>query len=263
MKTLVPLLAFALLLTGCDKIEKTTQDLQQEKVLLELMQVQQDQLAALTQKERDLRASEKRSQDGLQDIDQQQVALRRSRRRKFRRARWPRTRLPSSKLLSVPRENRSMPRRRSVQAAEARCRKLEHELTDRRANLLGMQSAIQTNRRVDSAKRESDRLEAEAKLRTAIAARVKKRELALQSLAALTAELLGSGLEQEASRVELLDLLHRSKIAEIEDQGVFVVMARGLAESYYLDKILYPHLVRKPRAFIEWGQPRIAAGDRG
>jgi uncharacterized protein YcfL len=76
MKALVTLpLALALLLTGCSKVEKTTQNLQQEKVLLDLMQVQQDQLTALTRKEQDLRTVEKRNQDALHDIEQQRLAF--------------------------------------------------------------------------------------------------------------------------------------------------------------------------------------------
>ena len=168
MKTLVPLLAFALLLTGCDKVERTTQDLQQEKVLLELMQVQQDQLTALTQKERDLRALEKRSQDALQDIEQQRVALQTLQKKEVQESQVARDAIAREQAAVRAEREQVDAEKRLVQAAEARCRQLEHELADRRANLVRMQSAIQTNRRVDSVKRESDRRAAEAKLQAAV-----------------------------------------------------------------------------------------------
>ena len=97
-------------------------------------------------------------------------------------------------------------------------------------------------------------------MQAAQAARAKQRELALQSLAALTVELFGSSLDQGPARAELLDLFQRAKIAEIEDERVFVVMARGLAESYYLDKIMYPQSVHKPSAFADWAQQYLKAG---
>jgi hypothetical protein len=147
-----------------------------------------------------------------------------------------------------------------VQAAEAKCRQLEYELARRRIDLMRIQSAIQANRRVESEKHASDRRAVEAKLQAAQAARAKQRDLALQSLAALTVELFGSGLDREPARAELLDLFQRANVAEIKDERVFVVMARGLAESYYLDKIMYPHSVHKPSAFADWAQQYLKAG---
>lgn len=259
MKSLVSLLVLALLLTGCSKVEKTTQNLQQEKVVLDLMQVQQDQLTALTQKERDLRALEKRSQDVLQDIEQQRIALRRIQKRGIEESQEARDAIAREQASIRTEKVQVDAENSSLRASEARCRQLEHELTVRRADLMRMQSVIQANRRVENAKRDNDRRAVEAKLKVALAARVEKRELALQSLAVLTAGILGSGSDQETSRAELLALLQRSKVAEIEDEGVFVVRARGLAESYYLDKIMYPYTVHKPRAFAEWGQQYLKA----
>ena len=87
-----------------------------------------------------------------------------------------------------------------------------------------------------------------------IAARVKKRQPSLEALAAQTANLFISPVEQETARVELLDLLTRSRVAETKEDDIYVIRARGIAESYYLDKIKYPYLPYEKKVFDQWGQ---------
>ena len=164
------------------------------------MQVQQDQLTALTQKEQDLRTVEKRNQDALHDIEQQRLAFETIQKKESQENQATRDAIAREQTMVRAEREQVDAEKRSVQAAEAKCRQLEYELVRRRVDLMRIQSAIQANRRVESEKHASDRRAVEAKLQAAQAARAKQRDLALQSLAALTVELFGSGLDREPVR---------------------------------------------------------------
>ncbi len=67
MKSIAALLVLAVLLTGCEYTSKPS-DLQQEKLVLDLMQNQRAQLAELLKKEHDDRALEKKNREAAEDI---------------------------------------------------------------------------------------------------------------------------------------------------------------------------------------------------
>jgi tetratricopeptide (TPR) repeat protein len=85
MRNHVALLAWTLIVAGCGSGDRV-QELQQQKMTLELiktqneqlatlMKSQKEQLAALKQKENDLRAAEKGNQDALQKIEREKESL--------------------------------------------------------------------------------------------------------------------------------------------------------------------------------------------
>jgi hypothetical protein len=87
MRKYVALLALTLILTGCDTRDKT-QELQQQKLTLDLIKAQNEQLAAtmksqeeksavLSKKESDLNNWEKRLQEALQENERQKSAIER------------------------------------------------------------------------------------------------------------------------------------------------------------------------------------------
>lgn len=73
-KRAVLLVASVLMLTGCGGKEKAL-ELERQKLTLELMKSQNEQLAVLTQKESDVRALEKKNQETLQAIERQRAEL--------------------------------------------------------------------------------------------------------------------------------------------------------------------------------------------
>ena len=83
-------------------------------------------------------------------------------------------------------------------------------------------------------------------------ARVKARQPALDQLATVTANLFDALDERATVRGQLLDLLKRAAVAKIKDDDVFVLRARGIAESYYLNRIKFPYLDIEKRAFDSW-----------
>src|SRR5262249_54208911 len=83
-------------------------------------------------------------------------------------------------------------------------------------------------------------------------ARVKARQPALDALATTAANLFFSPDDRGLARHQLQDLFARSPVAAIPDDKAFATVARGLAESYYLNSINYPYLDYERDAFQEW-----------
>jgi general secretion pathway protein G len=69
-------LALILILAGCGSNNQTQELLQQQKLAMELMKAQNEQLSvSLRQKENDLRTLEKKNQDALKEIERQKALL--------------------------------------------------------------------------------------------------------------------------------------------------------------------------------------------
>ncbi len=133
-------------------------------------------------------------------------------------------------------------------------RQASRDLAAQRTQLLSLKEQIESQQRAGpELARELSKLRAEQeKSRAELAARVKARQPALEALAGITAGLFDRPDERVIVRDQLLDLFKRSEVAQIKDDGVFVVRARGLAESYYLSRIKYPYLDLEKQAFDSW-----------
>ena len=213
MKSLAAISLFALLLAGCTTQEKPS-DLQQEKLLLELMQSQRTQLADLMQQEKNLRALETKNEDTLADIQRQRAALEKRRQETAQNQKAAADALAAEKAALQRQREPLEAQQKAVLAQEARNQQTQRELAARRAALVRLTLSIEAERRLEPLKPEAARPGHEDQVKAEIAARVKQREPALGALAKLTADLFVSPLQREAALAELLDLLQRAKVAE-------------------------------------------------
>lgn len=253
MKSLAALLPLVLLLGGCVKND-TRPDLQQEKLVLELMQAQRAQLATLMQEERNLQALKKENEEALASVAKQRAALDKDSRESSQRNKSAEDALAKEKAALKDQGDRVEAARKAMQLREAKHRQTEQEHAAAKAELARLRLALEAERKAANAKVETAQQVRKDQIQAGIDARVKKRQPSLEALATLTASLFTSPAERDAARTELLDLLSRSHVAEIQDDDIFVVRARGLAESYYLDKIKYPYLAHERKVFDSWGQ---------
>ena len=88
---------------------------------------------------------------------------------------------------------------------------------------------------------------------------MKQRQPSLDQLAALTASLFRSGTVRSTVRNEVLQLLDRSKVAEMKEDDAFVDGALKVAESFYLDRTKYPYMTYEKKVFDEWRQKYLQA----
>ena len=254
LAALVGVLVFA----GCG-IRDRTEGLQQEKLLLDLMKTQSDQLAQLMQKENDLRGLAKKNQESLAEVERQRTALQTLQQEAAREDRAAKDALAQEKTkLQTARDGLEAEKRR-VQAAEQKNQASEREIAAQREELSRLRASMRPEPRVEIPATDVRRREQEQKSHAEIAARVKKRQPYLDELATLTANFFASGMVRAPVRNEVLDLLAQSNIAQSKEDDAFVDGALGIAEAFYLNRTKYPYLTHEQKAFDQWKKAYLAA----
>ena len=254
LAALVGVLVFA----GCGMRDRT-EGLQQEKLLLDLIKTQSDQLAQLMQKENDLRGLAKKNEESLQEVERQRAAFQTLQQETARRIALPRTQSPRRKRICKPRETGSKWRRNGCGPTSCRTRRVNGRLRYKRRNSAACGRACRPEPRVEIRGTDVRRQAQEQRSHAEIAARVKKRQPYLDELATLTANFFASGMVRTTVRSEVLDLLVQSKVAETKEDGAFVDGALGIAESFYLNRTRYPYMTHEKKAFDQWRQTYLKA----
>ncbi len=246
-------LAGLLVIAGCSRYE-TTADLQQEKLLLDLMKTQNDQLVQLAQKESDLRGLAKKNEEALQDIARQRAALQTLQQEAAGKTRVAEEAIAKEKAtLQTVRDGLAAEEQR-VRAEVLKCQAAEKQIAAQREELGRLRAIVQADRHAAPRAAAAARPAAEEKARAEIDARVKKRQPYLQELATLTANFFPSAMARSTMRSEVLNLLTQAKVAETKEDDAFVDGALAIAESFYLNKTKYPYMTYEKKAFDQWGQ---------
>ncbi len=258
MKSFTALVILAGLLAGCD-YRPDRQDLQQEKLVLELMQTQRAQLAELVKKEKDEQILEKKNEAAAQDIARQRAAQESQRKEIDEKRKAAEMSIAREKGALSAVQKRLADESKAIEVREARNRHTEQELAAKRTSLLALERQIESQERAgpELAKELASQRAEQAKQQEAEEARVKARRPALDQLAATTAGLFDSPNERAVVRGQLLDLFKCAEVAKIKDDDLFVLQARGLAESYYLNRIKFPYLDIEKSAFDSWAEQNL------
>ena len=138
---LFAVLAGVLLFVGCGTRDRT-EGLQQEKLLLDLIKTQSDQLAQLMQKENDLRSLEKKNQEALQEIERQRAALQTLQQETARKDRVAQDAIAQEKAkLQNERDGLEVEKKR-VRADELKNQANEQELIAQRKELSRLRASL-------------------------------------------------------------------------------------------------------------------------
>ena len=256
---LFAVLAGALLFVGCGTRDRT-EGFQQEKLLLDLIKIQSDQLAQLMQKENDLRSLEKRNQEALQEIVRQRAALQRLEQETAHKDGVAQEAIAQEKAkLENERDGLEVEKKR-VRADELKNQANEQGLIAQRKELSRLRASLPPKRPVEIQGAYDSKRAQEEKSHAEIIARVKRRQPYLEELAAVTANLFESSVEHGKVRKEVLDLLAQSKVAEMKEDAAFADGALAVAESFYLNRNKYPYMIFSERkAFDQWRQKYLNA----
>lgn len=257
------LLAWSLILAGCGTQDKT-QELQQQKLTLELTKVQNEQLAALTkaqaerlaaltQKENELRALERGNQESLQEIERQKVSLQTIQEQ-----------MTQEKERLKAEEKRLDAVREEIRAGKLENQQVKQEIVATRAELERKLSAIREREEAERRAQEPERRAQELKRRAEeqkrqqeIADRVMRREFFLQKLATEVADSIKTKLGDEdfLPREVLLERLISVVRTEPPDD-TFVLSVCKAAKEYYNSAIsgyyrARPNLPRQDDLFLK------------
>ncbi len=244
MRKSMALLVLTLVLAGCGSHDKT-EELQQEKITLDLMKAQNEQLTAmmksqkeqlanLTQKEEGLRALEKKNQDAFREIEREKESLQSIQKHMAQeevklKAEEERLEAFRNKLRADELKNQQVQREIAVNRAE-----VERKLSVIRETEEKQRQAQERERSVVAIARRAE----EQKRQQIIAERIKKREPFLNELATKLAGILATGTKMPKSsyRQELLKILMSPGVVQLEEDDVFVHAIGAAMQKYLWDK---------------------------
>jgi hypothetical protein len=236
MRKLVALLAGTLIVAGCSTQDRT-QELQQQRLTLELMKAQTEQLGALkktqderlaelAQKEERLRALEKTNQQTLQEIEQQKASLESFKEQMRNDA----ARLEADAVKLNAERKQLEADREKVRADELKNQHAQQELATIRAELDRKLSVI---RRREEAERQAKEPERQALLRRQAEEQKRQKIIA----------------DRTEKRKPLLDQLAADVITQLDDRDP----ERPEYRKIFCKKLLSPEVagIEEDRAFLD------------
>ncbi len=138
---------------GGFKTNAKTGDLQQEKLVLDLMHAQREQLATLAEEEKSLGALQKKNQQTLLDIGRRRAALEKAERKLAGRTKAAQRSLADQKAALEAQSRRLDAQSKAAQAHEAKCRQTERELAVTTADLQHLRLSLDNQLRAENAPR--------------------------------------------------------------------------------------------------------------
>jgi hypothetical protein len=222
------LVASVLILAGCGGKEKAL-ELERQKLTLDLMKAQNEQMATLTQKESELRALEKKNQEALQEIERQRAAIQTLQQATVQKEQALRETIADETAKLKADKEALETERESLDAERTAVKSKEVEL-DRRL------AVIEKAREAAREAAERARRAEEGRKRPDIMERIVRRQPALEALAELTLDLVPSEYFAQAPRTtrlkQLLDEFRRQGVDEIEDEDAFAGKASEIAGTF-------------------------------
>ncbi len=230
------LVASVLTLTGCGGKEKGL-ELERQKLTLDLMKAQNEQLATLTQKESELRALEKKNQGALQEIERERAELQALQEKTAQKERALQEAVAKEEARLKSEEDRLKAESKAVSDDHLKMQQAWREITTKRAELDLRLAVIEKAQEEARLAKEAERRAEVERKRPEVMERMKRRQPFLEELAAMAAKLVpaSQAIEQPRSTVRkaLLDRFEKTGVAAIEDEDAFALQATKTASEYF------------------------------